>query len=172
MATDTHSAIARQAEIDIGYDCEFEHKWGTFERVVWIIFGLLIAAGLAGLFGRGPLNKVKRTLPDGTTVQYERVVRFKSPSAVVFTLPVHQGAATVEANNAVVEKLGLQSLFPRPTLNIGSPQVGPFLFRASSPDAQNVFVELAMQPSAIGPVTSTYRINGLTSVSIQQFIVP
>ena len=70
MATNTESALARQAEIDIGYDYDFEYKWGRFERGVWLAFGLLILAGLLGLFGKGPLNKVKRTLPDGTVIQY------------------------------------------------------------------------------------------------------
>src|SRR4051794_38748262 len=172
MATNIGSGLARQAEIDIGYDYEFEHKWGRFERGVWLAFSLLILAGLLGLFGRGPLNNVKRTLPDGTVLQYSRVVRFKSPSAMTFNLPLQNGTATLQAGNAVVEKLGLQSLFPRPSQNLGSPQVGSFRFQAASPEAQSVFVQMTIQPSGIGPVTSTYSINGLTSVSIKQFIVP
>jgi hypothetical protein len=172
MATNIQSRLERQAEIDIGYDYEFERKWDRFERGVWLVYGLLLLGGILGVFGRGPLNKVKRTLPDGTIVQYSRVVRFKSPSAVTFTLPVHDGAATIQASNGVVEKLGLQSLFPNPTQNLGSSQVGPFRFQAASPGAENVFIQMTMQPSGIGPVTSTYYINGLTSVSIKQFIVP
>jgi hypothetical protein len=111
-------------------------------------------------------------LPDGTVLQYSRVVRFKSPSAMTFNLPLQNGTATLQAGNAVVEKLGSQSLFPRPSQNLGSPQVVPFRFQAASPEAQSAFVQMTIQPSGIGPVTSTYSINGLTSVSIKQFIVP
>ncbi len=70
----THAAKAdleRQAEIDVGYDFLFERRWGRFERGMWLFFVLLMVAGVTGLLGRGPLNHVKKTAEDGTTIQYE-----------------------------------------------------------------------------------------------------
>jgi hypothetical protein len=172
MATNVQPRLARQADVDIGYDYDFEHKWERFERGVWAGFCLLILAGFLGLFGRGPLNHVKQSLPDGTTVQYDRVVRFKSPSTVTFSVPVQAGTATIEASKNVVQKLGLQSVFPQPSEDLGSQHAGPFRFQPSSPGTESVFVQLSMQPSGVGPVTSTYRINGQTTIPIIQFIVP
>src|SRR5947209_3340773 len=89
-------SLERQSDIDIGYDNVFERRWSYFERFVWAFFSLLIAATLLGLLGRGPLNRVRRTLADGTTVEYERVVRFKSPSMITFVVPVKDGSASIQ----------------------------------------------------------------------------
>jgi hypothetical protein len=165
-------SIERQADIDTGYDYSFERKWGRFERVVWVFFVLLLALGMAGFFGRGPLNNVKRSLPDGASVQYERVVRFKSPSVLIFHLPVTNGWAKLEASTNAVKKAGLQQIVPTPTQDLGSEQVGPIQFHVADQKAKTVFVELAMQPSGIGPVTSRYSINGDTTVELHQFVLP
>jgi hypothetical protein len=164
--------LERQAGIDTGYDYHFERNWGRFERGVWVLLLLILAAGLAGLFGRGPLNKVKAQLPDGTSIQYERVVRFKSPSVVSLSIPFVNGVSRVEVDRKSAEKLGIQQIMPQPTQDFGSEQLGPFEFRAPGPDVQKAFVQLSLQPSGIGPVTSSYRINNTTSVQLKQFILP
>ena len=164
--------LQRQADIDIGYDYVFEHRWARFERVIWGTLGVIIALGIAGVFGRGPLNNVKRTLPDGTFVQYERVIRFKSPTVLTFQLPVSNGVARLEATTAAARKAGLQQIVPTPTQDLGSEHIGPIQFQASSPETKTVFVELAMQPSGIGPVLSKYSINNTTTLDIRQFVLP
>jgi|SRR5579884_404177 hypothetical protein len=168
----TLPGLERQAEIDVGYDYVFEQRWCTFERGVWAFFTLLIAAGLAGVFGRGPLNEVKLTLNDGTSVRYERVVRFKSPTVTNFEIPVSNGIAELEANTSAVKKLGLQQVIPQPTRTFGSEHVGPVQFQVVAPQTKTVFMQLAMQPSGLGPVTSSYRVNGQTTVQIKQFVLP
>ena len=91
---------------------------------------------------------------------------------MIFSVPVKNGVATVEASRNVAEKLGLQSLVPPATQFLGSWQVGPVRYEAPSRDSATVFVQVAMQPASIGPVTATYRINGQQTVRTRQFIVP
>lgn len=172
MAANTQPQLERQADVDIGYDYSFEHKWAHFERVVWVLFTALLVLSLLGFLGRGPLNRVSQRSEDGTLVRYERVVRFKSPSVVTFDIPVRNGVAELEPSQAALKQLGLERVLPPPTKNLGSEQVGPLLFQPSPPDATHVFVELAVQPSGLGPVTSTYLINGRDTIIIGQFIVP
>jgi hypothetical protein len=172
MAAQDQISLERQSDIDIGYDYIFERRWARFERIVWGLFTLLIAAGLAGIFGRGPMNQVKRTLGDGSRVQYERIVRFKSPTRVNFELPANQGVAQIEADLSTITKLGLQQVFPQPTRDWGSEQVGPLQFQSVTSGTNSVFVQLAMQPAALGFVTSTYIVNGRTTVRIRQLVLP
>jgi len=172
MSVAAGARLERQADIDIGYDYRFEHAWGRFERYVWLGFCILLGGGLLGIFGRGPLNEVTRTYADGTSIKYERVVRFKSPTLIQFNVPAENGLVTIQPDKAATEKLGLQQTFPQPSQSLGSAEVGPLEFKAQAADAQKIFVQLSMQPSSLGPVKSTYRINGQETVQIDQFIVP
>jgi len=171
MSVAAGARLERQADIDIGYDFSFENAWSRFERYAWLGFSILLCAGLLGIFGRGPLNQVSRTFGDGTSIKYERVVRFKSPTLMQFIVPAQDGIATIQPDKLATDKLGLQMTVPQPSQALGSSQVGPFQFRTGA-DAKTVFVDLMMQPGSIGPVTSTYRINGQNTVEIKQFIVP
>jgi hypothetical protein len=164
--------LERQAEIDVGYDQMFERQWGRFERWIWLGFITVIILGLLGYFGRGPMNTVKRTVSDGTMVQYERVVRFKTPTMIVFSIPVNHGLASIKADKTTVQKLGLQQVFPQPTESLGSEEIGPLEFKVAEPTAKAVLVQLLMQPSSVGPAKSIYQVNGETIVNIKQFIVP
>jgi hypothetical protein len=172
MAIQGKVGLERQAGIDIGYDYHFERNWGRFERAVWIGLLTLLVLSMLGVLGRGPLNKVEKTLPDGTSVQYERVVRFKSPSTVDLTVPVVNGRATVEVDKKSALELGMQQVFPLPTQTMGSPQVGPMVFQSADPSAREVFIHISMQPGGLGAITSTYRINGQTDIKIKQIMVP
>jgi hypothetical protein len=85
MEKEKQPGLERQAEVDLGYDDAFEQQWEAFERCVWFVFMLLLIAGRVGSFGRGPLNQVKLTFDDGTTLQYERILRFKSPTVMNYS---------------------------------------------------------------------------------------
>jgi hypothetical protein len=51
------------------------------QRIGWIVMALLVAAGLAGAFGRGPLAKGEARSPSGLLeVDYQRLTRHESPS--------------------------------------------------------------------------------------------
>lgn len=90
--------MERRAEIDTGYDYRFERRWGRFERLVWLFFAFLITLALVGVLGRRPLNQVRRTFEDGSSVQYERALRFRSATVIDFQVPVENGTATLEAS--------------------------------------------------------------------------
>jgi hypothetical protein len=46
-------------EITVGEDLQFQRKWWVFERVIWILFSLILVLDIAGVFGRGPVAKAE-----------------------------------------------------------------------------------------------------------------
>src|SRR5947209_3552085 len=54
--------------IEVGYDSDFLQRWMRFEKVAWVVMTVALAAGLAGVFGRGPLAKATVKAGDGTEV--------------------------------------------------------------------------------------------------------
>jgi hypothetical protein len=68
-------------EIEVGEDLDFQRKWWRFEKVVWVVFAVIIVLDLAGLFGRGRIAKAERRSVDGIIdVNYECIERTDSPS--------------------------------------------------------------------------------------------
>lgn len=171
--TENPPSLQRQSGVDVGYNRPFEQAWGRFERYVWATISLLILVGIAGVFGRGPLNLVSRTLPGNGMVQYERIVRFKTPTVIRFALPVdHPGTVSIQLDAVAFERLGLQTVVPQATKSLGSPMAGHFVFDTDSPQTKLVFVGLSLQPSTIGPVRSNYLINGQIQITLDQFVLP
>jgi hypothetical protein len=176
MATErrnnSSASLARQADTDIGFDPRFERRWCIFERVVWGVFVLAIVVGLLGLLGRGPLNKKVAQGQDGTTVKYERVVRYHTPTAIEVQAPAHNGFALIVLDKKALEKLGLKEMIPLPSRSMASGQVGPFLFAVTSPAANSVLVKFSLEPASIGPISSTVQVNGKTDTTLDQVMVP
>ncbi|GJD63102.1 hypothetical protein [Methylobacterium frigidaeris] len=69
----------------------FERRWNWFQTGVQSAIGVVIAAGLAGLFGDGPLAHAERAVPDTPIVlRYDRFLRAGLPSQmrVAITRPL------------------------------------------------------------------------------------
>lgn len=64
----------REGDLDITQDLRHERVATAVERIGWIVMFALIAAGLAGLFGGGPVSRTAYTGRD-VIVSYERFQR-------------------------------------------------------------------------------------------------
>jgi hypothetical protein len=164
--------LNRRADIDTGYDELFERKWGRFERMIWITFGCIMALGLCGFLGRGPLNKKNVQLADGTQIKYERVLRYKTPGVVELQLPVSSGSAELRLSKTEIEKLGLKQITPQPSTNMSSENSATYRFQPADPTTRTLLVQLALEPASVGPVSSDIQVNGQQPVSVHQWVVP
>jgi hypothetical protein len=88
----TQAEAARQDKpkgTDIEQDLDFQRRMWLVQRIGWVIFGLIVAAGLAGLLGTGPLADAKAAGSDGFEVEYERFAHRASPTMIT----IHPGDA-------------------------------------------------------------------------------
>ena len=151
-------------DLAVGEDLEFQRKWWRFEKVVWVIFVVIVLLDLAGVFGRGPAANAHARTGGGTMiVDYERIERFSTPSI----LTIHFGPSAVKdgkfiqlwVSDVVVNELGNQRIVPQPVSSvIGN---GGILYTFAStplPDS----IDFALQPANPGMYHLKMRIPGAT----------
>ena len=120
MTTPVHDDISRvNDELSVGADMRFQQRWWRFEKVVWVLFLLVILADLSGLLGRGPLAHAERFSPGGLMrVEYEKIERMNAPSILtVHFAPgaVQEGKVRLWVSQALVQSLGAQRIIPQPS---------------------------------------------------------
>ena len=162
--------LNRQSEVDLGFDLTFEKRWYAFERALRWVLAFVLVAGVLGAFGRGMLSN-RDASSQGARVKYERLLHYKTPSNIELQVPSVNGEARIEFCKDAAQKLGLSQTTPLPSENAASSETGPMIFRAD-PGQQTVAVHAPLQPSSLGPVHCTLKINGNDAFTIDQFIVP
>ena len=59
--------------MDIEQDLSFQHREWRRERIGWVVIGLILLAGLLGLFGHHPFARAtSQTAKGQLTVEYDR----------------------------------------------------------------------------------------------------
>jgi len=111
-----HSAGLHSVDgLDIDEDLALQRKEWRVSRVAWCGFSLLLAGGLAGLFGSGPLSHAEVSAP-GLTLDYERFNRRSCPGVLRFQLTDVAAAeeASVWIERAYLQHLRLGPITPEP----------------------------------------------------------
>src|SRR4051794_22929290 len=144
-------------EVAVGEDLEFQRKWWTFEKLVWVVYGLVLLASVLGFFGRGWFAKTQRRSPDGAlTVKYDRIQRTGTPSdlTVIFgQSAIRNGEIRLFVSQSLIAKLGAQRISPQPAKStIGNGGV-TYSFPADQVPASVVF---SVEPS--GPGSYPFRV--------------
>jgi hypothetical protein len=160
-------------EVAVGEDLAFQRSWWKFERIIWMVFILIIVADLAGVFGRGPLaHAAMGASTDPVAVQYERVERTGTPSMMTVTLrpeAVHDGIARLYVSDSVVSGLGAQRIVPQPaTTTIGHDGL-TYTFPMS---AFHGVIRFELEPSSAGRYTFTVGTPGTPSLTGSVIVVP
>ncbi len=160
-------------EVAVGEDLEFQRKWWTFERAIWIFFLILLCCDLIGLFGRGYLSKAKKATPDkALTLSYERIERASTPSIMTLHFSpsaVHEGKIQVFVSESVICGLGAQCIAPQPETSTLTNGGITYTFAAASAPTT---MEIQLQPSI--PGTQHIRVQALGSdpIDVGIFVFP
>src|SRR3954454_16098053 len=105
-------------ELEVGIDLDFQKRWWRFEKIIWVIFTIIILLDMLGAFGHGILAKARLRSPDGSVdVDYERVERFSAASKLMvhFTpAAIHDGKVRLWLNDAMLTDLGTQRVITKP----------------------------------------------------------
>lgn len=160
-------------EIAVGEDLGFQRSWWTFERLVWMVFVVIIALDLAGLFGRGPLAHATIASADQSLrVRYERIQRTGTPSILTAEFDgsaIQHGQIELFVSDALVSGLGAQRIIPQPI----STRVGGggllYTFPVASPPA---IVRFELQPPGPGLFRFTLTAGLGNSVTGKTWVVP
>jgi hypothetical protein len=160
-------------EVAVGENLEFQRRWWRFERVIWLIFSIVIVCDLVGLFGRGWLAKAQASVPDKSlTIEYDRVQRVNTPS----TMTLHFGPGAIRnrqvkvyLSDSVVEDLGAQTIAPQPASSaIGRAGI-TYIFPATIDPAA---VRIQLQPAAPGSYPFRIQVAGKPPIDARLLVMP
>jgi hypothetical protein len=109
-------AIPRVGDLEIEQDLEHEKTAWRVRRIGWTVLFLLWLAGLAGLFGSGPLSWSTASAPN-LRLEYERFVRAVAPQEL--TLHLGPGVTThpkvrLWVDRKYLDDQQIESIVPEP----------------------------------------------------------
>lgn len=175
---DTHlrgADAVHHGELEVGFDEGFEHSWRRTQQVGRVAMLLVVAAGLAGLMGKGPFShRTSATATGALAADREPVARYGTSTTVTLHLdttkfaPGHDWA--VHLNNAFVEPMGLQGALPAPLRQAadGGGLVLTFAFEPGEPEA---LIRLMLKPSGVGLAHLAARV-GSEAIEWNQLVLP
>ncbi len=161
-------------ELEVGYNERFEQRWVWAERAGRLFMILFVAAGLTGLFGRGPLSHHSRTVPGANlSVDYEPVTRVQTGTQV--TLHVRNDSDSpvmkILVSTQLVEPMGLERILPQPAAESAEGDGMALTFEVP-PGTKDGHIRLMLQPAGIGPVPLSAQIAGHPAVHWTQVTLP
>ena len=116
------------------------------------VMSAFVAAGLAGLLGRGPLShRTEQSPASALAVDFEPIARSQAPTQVTFHIANPTDAPTLDLfiGTNSVEPMGLQRIMPQPVSTKGVKD-GLVLTLAIPPGTENAEIRLMLEPSVIG----------------------
>jgi hypothetical protein len=152
-------------------DMRFQRRSWRIQRVAWAGMVLFLLAGVAGLFGGGPLSDA-RTTSRTLDVRYDRLVRRGIPSELVVTFSPRHDVSRIAMDTRYLDRAGIQQVWPRPSTveAIGDRTVFSFLTpRTGDSPAVVVFT---LESDSMGSLSTPVRLEDLPPVRVRHFVYP
>lgn len=160
--------------LQIEQDLAFERAEARIQRVTWVVILLVLLAGLAGVFGSGPLSETTTGLPGGPLwVQHHRIARWEAPTP----LQVHLGPARPSALAAVwlprdfADAHDIERVDPPPLFVEVHPDRLHYVFYAPDTAAQAT-VTFTVKANGWGRREAAVGIPGGPEVPLTQIVLP
>lgn len=150
----------------------FERRWNGFQALVQGVVGVVIAAGLAGLFGDGPLAHAERAVPATPLVlRYDRFLRVGYPSQmrVAITRPLDDDRLAIDLGAEFLEHVSVTATQPRAEAVDATPAGVTYRFRLG-PERRGD-ITLMLSPREYGLATATVSARG-QAVALPLLIYP
>jgi len=165
--------MAKNGGIDLVDDISFQEKTWRVQRVGWIVMALLVAAGLAGVFARGPLSRAEAQ-GAGLRIEYERFERYQAPSEIRVRLTpeaVVDGSVALMLDGDYAGRVPVERIDPEPERS--APTAGGHVHYFPVPrDARPGTVTFQIRPQRVGLVHGRIGIAGAAPISFTQFVWP
>lgn len=169
-----HPSPPMPDEIKAGFYPNFESSWRKAELVGRAVMLLAVCATLAGLLGGGPVSIWTRHAKAGALeVEYAPVVRFGTPTGLTLlaTPAPGQDRVAVTLPTSIVEKYGLQTVFPQP-LEWGAGMAGIRMVFAVLPGAPAVMIQVGGMPSGGGVLRLSAHLDDGPIAQWSQLVLP
>lgn len=141
------------------------------ERIGWAIMGLIVLAGLLGLFGGGALAH-RKVASGALTLSFERIVRSNAPTSLSLTIggAAHPDTIRIWLTQDYLSAVQLQHMVPQPARSYS--ESGRLVMDfAPAPDQGPYTIVIEVEPARIGAHEAVVGL-GSDSVRFAQFVLP
>jgi hypothetical protein len=163
--------MARSASI-LPPDSEAQQRriW-RIERAMWLLWLVVIVAGVSGALGYGPLVHTSQG-NEMLTIEYDRLVRADAPGEIRLRIrDVSSPAVSVRISQSYLDKVDITSHLPAPQRVSLADQALVLEFPVVE-SAGQVELLLRVQPGGYGPVNGAIAVGSGAPVTIRQFVLP
>jgi hypothetical protein len=172
----THTALSgqRRTELEIDEDLEYQRRAWRFQRVGWIVIGLVLAGALWGLFGRGPLSRAVMTDPrNHIAVEYDRIARYESSFRLVIQLqPIPESSKTARLwiDRHYAQSLTIEQITPGADRAELTPDGFVYVFQVSGRQPSPITITGTMHD--VGWVYGRLGTDPSDAVAFRHFVLP
>jgi hypothetical protein len=164
----------RVGDLEVPQDLAFQRRAWTFERIGWVAMALVLLAGIAGVWGEGPLAQAEAVSRDGSySVEYARFARHQAPEAIRVTLTA--GAAGQEARLSIdrdyADGMQVEEVYPEPESVEAGPDEVIYVFSLAE-EGTAATVVFSVLYDDIGRNGGEITLEGHPPVKLSQFIYP
>lgn len=165
--------MPRVGDLEIQQDLEHERREWTVRKIGWSLLSLLWLAGLAGLFGSGPLSEATAAGP-GLRLEYDRFVRYTAPQG----LRLHLGPPATShpkirlwVDRQYMQDMQVESVLPEPESVETGPDRIVFIIPLSEVGPPTA-VTLRLQTQRIGSLDGQVGVEEGGSLRFHQLVYP
>ncbi|WP_435017714.1 hypothetical protein TA3x_005334 [Tundrisphaera sp. TA3] len=161
-------------DLDIPDDLALQDRTWKAQRVAWWAMAAILVAALLGLFGGGPFATGTAGPAGGPRVEYPRVCRLRSASALDVFAPVGPGGeARVWVASAYADAVEIDRADPTPVRVEVDPYGLTYVVSApTTPEGGLVRVRFRLNPNRPGPVRGRVRPGDGPILEFTQYIHP
>lgn len=161
--------------IQIEEDPAHQRREWRFERIGWVVMAILLAAGLLGLLGYGPLSRAQAGTSGTLTVAYDRLQRASAPSEYHIRVAprlARNGELRLRFDNALLEEIEMNSILPEPLHMRSGPGYTEFVFAMNTGEGPPTRLQFQFEPTTFGHVRGSVTADGAEPLVIDQIIFP
>ncbi len=165
--------MGKSIELGVEKDYPYQRRQWTAERIGWCVMALFLIAGLAGVFGRGPLSRGEARHPDGLlAIEYERLARFHAPSELRVRLQPVPTAEDVYLSipQSYLDGIMVKEIVPQPASARVDGETVVYRFLVE-PETQSMEVLFRLKMETAGNLAGSVAA-GNASLSFRQFVFP
>jgi hypothetical protein len=163
-----------EKDLQIEQDLPFQRREMRLSRVAWVVMLLFLLAGLAGLFGSGPLSQTTASAPgDAFWIEYDRIARWQAPTP----LHVHLRAghpspfATVWIRHSSPEARDVERVDPPPLFAEVHPDSTHYAFYAPDTSSE-ITITFILQANGWGRREGAVGVPGGPEVPFTRIVLP
>lgn len=169
------ASVQRIGDLEIGQDIIFQRREWSAQRIGWALMALLILAGLAGLFGAGPLSQATAGSEGGPLwIEYDRFERRQAPAMLRVHLgpgAASNGQAQVWLSRNYVEAIEIEQIIPQPERVEAGPERMIYVFNVGD-TSQPTAITFYLKPQAIGAIQAQAGLADEQPLNFSHFVYP